>query len=83
MCSYRVAVFFSRMCFEIALYIPLKLPKLKTWRLLACFDYVAAVYVIKTVGAVDWTCSANVKNKKVTFLFVRNFLVVSPLRKRH
>jgi hypothetical protein len=29
-CSYGVAVFFSPVCFEILLYIPLKLPKLKT-----------------------------------------------------
>lgn len=29
-CSYGVAVFFSPVCFEILLYISLKLPKLKT-----------------------------------------------------
>lgn len=49
-CSYGVAVFFRTVCFEILFYIPLKLPKLKTWRFLACFCYVATVYVIKTRG---------------------------------
>jgi len=67
-CSYSVAVFFSPVCFEILLYIPLKLPKLRTWRLLACFGYVAAVYV-RLEDAVVWACDADVIRKLRTFLW--------------